>query len=82
MARHSFSPFPFQIQSVHFVVSTQLTIDMAKSSSTNFFWDRLVPTIYSAGAAVVIFGAWAKITHNEQFGFMLTIFSASTPYRA
>jgi gliding motility-associated protein GldL len=46
---------------------------MAKSNKVNFFWDRLVPTIYSAGAAVVIFGAWAKITHNEQFGFMLTI---------
>lgn len=46
---------------------------MAADKSTNFFWDRLVPTIYSAGAAVVIFGAWAKITHNEQFGFMLTI---------
>ncbi len=46
---------------------------MAADKSTNFFWDRLVPTIYSAGAAVVIFGAWAKITHNEQFGFMLTV---------
>ena len=43
------------------------------AGKVNFFWDRLVPTIYSAGAAVVIFGAWAKITHNEQFGFMLTI---------
>lgn len=46
---------------------------MAAEKSTSFFWDRLVPTIYSAGAAVVIFGAWAKITHNEQFGFMLTL---------
>ncbi len=46
---------------------------MAADKSTNFFWDRLVPTLYSAGAAVVIFGAWAKITHNEQFGFMLTV---------
>lgn len=46
---------------------------MAAGKSTNFFWDRLVPTIYSAGAAVVIFGAWAKITHNEQFGWMLTL---------
>lgn len=46
---------------------------MAAAKSVNFFWDRLVPTIYSAGAAVVIFGAWAKITHNEQFGFMLTV---------
>lgn len=43
------------------------------AGKVNFFWDRLVPTIYSAGAAVVIFGAWAKITHNEQFGFMLTV---------
>ncbi|GAB3703580.1 hypothetical protein GCM10027592_33800 [Spirosoma flavus] len=46
---------------------------MAAKQSESFFWDRLVPTIYSAGAAVVIFGAWAKITHNEQFGFMLTV---------
>ena len=46
---------------------------MAAAKSSNFFWDRLVPTIYSAGAAVVIFGAWAKITHNEQFGWMLTL---------
>lgn len=46
---------------------------MATAKSTNFFWDRLVPTLYSAGAAVVIFGAWAKITHNEQFGWMLTL---------
>ncbi len=46
---------------------------MAAAGKVNFFWDRLVPTIYSAGAAVVIFGAWAKITHNEQFGFMLTV---------
>lgn len=43
------------------------------AGKVNFFWDRLVPTLYSAGAAVVIFGAWAKITHNEQFGFMLTV---------
>lgn len=42
------------------------------AGKVNFFWDRLVPTIYSAGAAVVIMGAWAKITHNEQFGWMLT----------
>ncbi len=46
---------------------------MAAAGKVNFFWDRLVPTLYSAGAAVVIFGAWAKITHNEQFGFMLTV---------
>ncbi|GAB4029508.1 type IX secretion system motor protein PorL/GldL [Spirosoma gilvum] len=45
---------------------------MAADKSVNFFWDRLVPTIYSAGAAVVIAGAWAKITHNEQFGWLLT----------
>jgi gliding motility-associated protein GldL len=45
---------------------------MAAAKSSSFFWDRLVPTIYSAGAAVVIAGAWAKITHNEQFGWLLT----------
>ena len=45
---------------------------MAAAKSSNFFWDRLVPTIYSAGAAIVVLGAWAKITHNEQLGWLLT----------
>ncbi|WP_353717723.1 gliding motility protein GldL [Dyadobacter sp. 676] len=45
---------------------------MAKSSGPNFFWDKLVPTIYSAGAAVVILGALAKIQHWDFGGPMLT----------
>lgn len=39
---------------------------------TNFFWDRLVPTIYSAGAAVVVLGAMAKIQHITSLGWLLT----------
>ncbi len=63
---------------VQFFLPTQISTYSNQSlimaaAKTNFFWDRLVPTIYSAGAAVVIFGAWAKITHNEQFGWMLTL---------
>lgn len=42
------------------------------AGKTNFFWDRLVPTIYSAGAAVVVLGAWAKIQHIESLGWLLT----------
>jgi gliding motility-associated protein GldL len=45
---------------------------MAKNSGPNFFWDRLVPTIYSAGAAVVILGALFKIQHWDGGGPMLT----------
>lgn len=45
---------------------------MAKSSGPNFFWDKLVPTIYSAGAAVVILGALFKIQHWDGGGPMLT----------
>ena len=45
---------------------------MAKSSGPNFFWDKLVPTIYSAGAAVVILGALAKIQHWDFGGPLLT----------
>ncbi|MBC7568618.1 MAG: gliding motility protein GldL [Spirosoma sp.] len=36
---------------------------MAAAKSTNFFWDRLVPTIYSVGAAIVVTGAMFKINH-------------------
>lgn len=39
---------------------------------TNFFWDRLVPTIYSAGAAVVVLGAMAKIQHITSLSWLLT----------
>ncbi|SKC01120.1 type IX secretion system motor protein PorL/GldL [Dyadobacter psychrophilus] len=45
---------------------------MAKNSGPNFFWDKLVPTIYSAGAAVVILGALAKIQHWDFGGPLLT----------
>lgn len=45
---------------------------MASAKSTNFFWDRIVPTIYSAGAAVVVLGAMAKIQHIQSLGWLLT----------
>lgn len=45
---------------------------MAAANKVNFFWDRLVPTIYSAGAAVVVLGAWAKIQHISSLGWLLT----------
>jgi len=45
---------------------------MAAAKSTNFFWDRLVPTIYSAGAAVVVLGAMAKIQHISSLSWLLT----------
>ncbi|GGB91717.1 type IX secretion system motor protein PorL/GldL [Dyadobacter sediminis] len=46
---------------------------MAKNSGPSFFWDKLVPTIYSAGAAVVILGALFKIQHWDGGGPMLTL---------
>lgn len=46
---------------------------MASAKSTNFFWDRLVPTIYSAGAAVVVLGAMAKIQHIQSLSWLLTV---------
>ena len=45
---------------------------MAKDNGPSFFWDKLVPTIYSAGAAVVILGALAKIQHWDFGGPLLT----------
>ncbi len=39
----------------------------------SMFWDRIVPTFYSVGAAVVIVGAWAKIMHIEGAGVFLTV---------
>ncbi|WP_461101796.1 type IX secretion system motor protein PorL/GldL [Spirosoma koreense] len=45
---------------------------MAAAKSVNFFWDRLVPTIYSAGAAVVVLGAMAKIQHISSLSWLLT----------
>jgi gliding motility-associated protein GldL len=46
---------------------------MAKNSGPSFVWDKLVPTIYSAGAAVVILGALFKIQHWNGGSEMLTI---------
>jgi gliding motility-associated protein GldL len=37
------------------------------------FFDKVLPTLYSVGAAVVIFGAWAKILHKDFADIMLTI---------
>ena len=45
----------------------------AKNSSTNFFWDRLIPTIYALGAAVVILGAMGKIMHYDALAFLLPV---------
>jgi len=36
------------------------------------FWTKIVPTAYALGAAVVIVGAWAKITHIEGATNLLT----------
>jgi gliding motility-associated protein GldL len=46
---------------------------MAKNNGPSFVWDKLVPTIYSAGAAVVILGALFKIQHWDGGSEMLTI---------
>jgi gliding motility-associated protein GldL len=37
------------------------------------FFDKILPTLYSVGAAVVIFGAWAKILHKDFADIMLTV---------
>jgi gliding motility-associated protein GldL len=44
---------------------------MANKKSVLF--DKVLPTLYSVGAAVVIFGAWAKILHKDFADVMLTI---------
>jgi len=47
---------------------------MAKKNGNgaNVFFDKILPTIYSAGAAVVILGAWAKIQHIGSLDWLLT----------
>ena len=35
--------------------------------------DKIVNAVVSIGAAVVIFGAWAKILHKSYADFMLTV---------
>lgn len=46
---------------------------MAKKSESNFFFDKVLPTLYSAGAAVVVLGALFKIQHWDGGSEMLTI---------
>lgn len=48
---------------------------MAKKNGngSSFFFDKVLPTAYSAGAAVVVLGALFKIQHWEGGGTMLTI---------
>ncbi|MBU1819918.1 MAG: gliding motility protein GldL [Bacteroidetes bacterium] len=46
---------------------------MAKKNGSNFFFDKVLPTLYSAGAAVVVLGALFKIQHWDGGSEMLTI---------
>ncbi len=46
---------------------------MANKNGSNLFFDKVLPTLYSAGAAVVILGALFKIQHWEGGSEMLTI---------
>jgi len=39
----------------------------------NIDWDKIVNAVVSIGAAVVIFGAWAKILHKSFADIMLTV---------
>ena len=39
----------------------------------NLDWDKIVNAVVSIGAAVVIFGAWAKILHKSFADMMLTV---------
>jgi hypothetical protein len=39
----------------------------------NLDWDKIVNAVVSIGAAVVIFGAWAKILHKSFADVMLTV---------
>lgn len=39
----------------------------------NLDWDKIVNAVVSIGAAVVIFGAWAKILHKSFADIMLTV---------
>ena len=43
------------------------------AAKKSVFFDKVLPTLYSVGAAVVIFGAWAKILHKDFADIMLTI---------
>lgn len=46
---------------------------MAANNDPSFFWDRFIPFIYSAGAAVVIVGAMGKIMHYDWASWMLPV---------
>lgn len=46
---------------------------MAKNNGSSFFFDKVLPTLYSAGAAVVVTGALFKIQHWDGGSQMLTI---------
>jgi gliding motility-associated protein GldL len=43
------------------------------AAKKSVFFDKILPTLYSVGAAVVIFGAWAKILHKDFADVMLTV---------
>lgn len=43
------------------------------AAKRNFFFDKLLPVVYSLGAAVVILGALFKIQHREGADTMLTV---------
>lgn len=38
---------------------------MAASNGPSFLWDRVIPTVYAVGAAIVILGAMGKIMHYD-----------------
>ena len=46
---------------------------MAAINGPSVFWDRFIPFVYSAGAAVVIVGAMGKIMHYDWASWMLPV---------
>ncbi len=46
---------------------------MAANNGPSVFWDRFIPFVYSAGAAVVIVGAMGKIMHYDWASWMLPV---------
>ncbi len=46
---------------------------MAANNGPSVFWDRFIPFVYSAGAAVVIVGAMGKINHYDWASWMLPV---------
>ena len=46
---------------------------MAANNGPSVLWDRVIPFIYSAGAAVVIVGAMGKIMHYDWASWMLPV---------